>query len=265
MILIIETVLDAEDLGFVDETLARAHFRDGAASASGVARLRKHNQEMDRAQTPGAEALETLLVRALAAQRSFNDHVLPCRFARPIVSRYEPGMAYARHVDNPLMGGAGGMLRTDVSVTIFLSDPASYDGGELTIENDGSERAIKLPRGHAVAYTTGTPHRVEPVTRGARLAGILWAQSAIADPGRRAILADLQRAHHLLAEKSPEAPSTVPEKRCTNRPRPSVARRSSRLPPEPGPTTIACGPRPGVERGPPRAWPVDSRPSTAAA
>lgn len=209
MILIVENVLDAEDLAFVDETLARARFRDGAASAGGTARGGKRNLEVDRAATPGAEALETLLVRALAAKRGFNDHVLPCRFARPIVSRYEPGMAYARHVDNPLMGGAGGMLRTDVSVTIFLSDPASYDGGELTIGAEGDERAVKLARGHAVAYTTGTPHRVEPVTRGARLAGILWAQSAVADPGRRAILADLQRAHHLLAAKSPEAPETT--------------------------------------------------------
>lgn len=214
MILIIENVLDAEDLAFVDETLARARFRNGAASAGGTAKAAKRNLEMDRTATPGAEALETLLVRALAAKRDFNDRVLPCRFSRPIVSRYEPGMTYGRHVDNPLMGGplmgdAGGMLRTDVSVTIFLADPASYDGGELTIGEDGEASAVKLPRGHAVAYTTGTPHRVEPVTRGARLAGVLWAQSAIADPGRRAILADLQRAHHLLAAKSPEAPETA--------------------------------------------------------
>ncbi len=208
MILIIANVLDAEDLGFVDETLARARFRDGGLSAGGTARGAKRNLEMDRAATPGAEAMETLLVQALAAKREFGDHVLPCRFARPIVSRYESGMAYDQHVDNPLMGGAGGMLRTDVSVTIFLSDPASYDGGELTIGEEGHERAVKLARGSAVAYTTGTPHRVNPVTRGARTAGILWAQSAVADPGRRAILADLQRAHHLLAEKSPAAPET---------------------------------------------------------
>ena len=208
MILIIANVLDAEDLGFVDETLARARFRDGGLSAGGTARGAKRNLEMDRAATPGAEAMETLLVQALAAKREFGDQVLPCRFARPIVSRYESGMAYDQHVDNPLMGGAGGMLRTDVSVTIFLSDPASYDGGELTIGEEGHERAVKLARGSAVAYTTGTPHRVNPVTRGARTAGILWAQSAVADPGRRAILADLQRAHHLLAEKSPAAPET---------------------------------------------------------
>jgi PKHD-type hydroxylase len=214
MILVLESVLDAEDLAFVDETLARARFRDGLLSAGGTARGGKRNLEMDRAASPGAEALETLLVRALAVKREFNDRVLPCRFSRPIVSRYEPGMAYARHVDNPLMGGplmgdAGGMLRTDVSVTIFLADPAGYDGGELTVGEADEARAIKLPRGHAVAYATGTPHRVEPVTRGARLAGILWVQSAVADSGRRAILADLQRAHHLLAEKSPEAPETA--------------------------------------------------------
>lgn len=209
MIVIIENVLDAEDLEFIDETLAKACFRDGAGSAGGTARGTKRNLEMDRKATPGAQALETLLVRALAARREFNDCVLPCRYSRPIVSRYEPGMAYPRHVDNPLMGNVENMLRTDVSVTIFLADPATYDGGELTIGAEGGERAIKLPRGHAVAYTTGTPHRVEPVTRGARLAGILWAQSVVADPGRRAILADLQRAHHLLVEKSPDAPETA--------------------------------------------------------
>ncbi|MEK7819592.1 MAG: Fe2+-dependent dioxygenase [Pseudomonadota bacterium] len=213
MIVIIENLLDAEDLTLVDETLARARFRDGGASAGGAAAARKCNQEMDRAGTPGVEALETLLVRALAANRRFSDHVLPCRFSRPIVSRYEPGMEYGRHVDNPLLGGPllggmGGMLRTDVSVTTFLSDPGTYDGGELMIEAEGVERAIKLPRGHAVAYVTGTPHRVAPVTRGARVAGILWAQSVVADPHRRGILSDLHRAHHLLAEKAPEAPET---------------------------------------------------------
>ncbi|MBM3731972.1 MAG: Fe2+-dependent dioxygenase [Acidimicrobiia bacterium] len=209
MIVVIENVLDAEDLEIVDATLSKARFRDGAESAGGTAKAGKRNLEMDHAATPGAQVLETLLVRALAAKREFTDCVLPCRYSRPIVSRYEQGMAYARHVDNPLIGGAEGMLRTDVSVTIFLADPASYDGGELTVGAEGEERAIKLPRGHAVVYTTGTPHRVEPVTRGARLAGILWAQSVVADPGRRTILADLQRAHHILVEKSPDAPETA--------------------------------------------------------
>jgi PKHD-type hydroxylase len=208
MIFILENVLDAEDLAFVDETVAKARFRDGAPSAGATAKGEKRNLEMDRAASPGAEALETLLVQALAAQREFSDRVLPCRFSRPIVSRYEPGMAYGRHVDNPLMGSAGAMLRTDVSATIFLSDPAGYDGGELVIGEGDAARAVKLPCGHAVVYATGTPHRVAPVTRGARLAGILWAQSTVADTGRRAILADLQRAHHLLAEKSPNAPET---------------------------------------------------------
>lgn len=208
MILIIENLLDAEDLNLVDDTLARARFRDGASSAGGAAAPRKRNQEVDRAGTPGVEALETLLVRALAANRIFSDRVLPCRFSRPIVSRYEPGMEYGRHVDNPLLGGIGGMVRTDVSVTVFLGDPASYDGGELMIGPEGNERPIKLPRGHAVAYVTGTPHRVAPVTKGARVAGIVWAQSVIADPHRREILSDLHRAHHVLAERAPGAPET---------------------------------------------------------
>jgi PKHD-type hydroxylase len=101
-----------------------------------------------------------------------------------------------------------GMIRTDVSVTVFLSDPAGYDGGELMIGAEGEERPVKLARGSAVAYVTGTPHRVAPVTRGARVAGILWAQSVVADPHRRQILSDLHRVHHMLAEKAPNAPET---------------------------------------------------------
>ncbi|MBM3566415.1 MAG: Fe2+-dependent dioxygenase [Alphaproteobacteria bacterium] len=208
MILIIDNLLDTKDLALVDRTLADARFRHGAISAGNAAVRRKHNLEMDSAASPGAQTVETLLVQALAANRTFSDHVLPCNFSRPIVSRYEVGMEYGRHVDNPLLGKMGAMLRTDVSVTVFLSDPADYDGGELMIGPEDAERAIKLPRGHAVAYVTGTPHRVAPVTRGARIAGILWAQSVVADPHKRQILSDLHRAHHMLADKAPAAPET---------------------------------------------------------
>ena len=208
MLLILENLLDAQALAFVDDVLVGATFADGGASAGAGAADVKRNQELDRDATPKADLLETLVVRALQLSPTFGDHVLPRNFSRPIVSRYADGMEYGLHVDNPLMGAGGGLLRTDVSVTLFLADPDTYDGGALELEIEGERRAVKLPRGHAVAYTTGTPHRVTPVTRGARVAAVLWAESIVADPHRRRILSDFQRTSHLMVERHPGAEET---------------------------------------------------------
>lgn len=208
MLLYLENLFDDQALAFVDDVLANAQFVDGGATAGADAGRIKRNQEMDRAATPKADLLETLVVRALQINPDFGDHVLPRNFSRPIVSRYADGMEYGLHVDNPLMGMGGGLLRTDVSVTLFLADPDSYDGGALELEIEGQRREIKLPRGHAVAYTTGTPHRVTPVTRGARIAAVLWAESIVADPHKRRILSDFQRTSHMMVERhagTPEA------------------------------------------------------------
>lgn len=201
MLLIMENLLDDKALGFVDDVLAKATFRDGARTAGRDAKRIKNNQELDRDATPQADLLEALVVRALQLNPDFGDQVLARNFSRPIVSRYADGMEYGLHVDNPLMGSGHGFLRTDVSVTLFLADPASYDGGALELQIEGETREVKLPRGHAVAYTTGTPHRVTPVTRGARIAAVLWAESIVADPHKRRILADMQRTSHLMVEK----------------------------------------------------------------
>lgn len=201
MLLFMENLLDAQALDFVDDVLDKAVFADGGATAGSDAGRIKRNQELDRNQTPKADLVEALVVRALQLNPDFGDAVLPRNFSRPIVSRYADGMEYGLHVDNPLMGAGGGFLRTDVSVTLFLADPDSYDGGALELEIEGQTREVKLPRGHAVAYTTGTPHRVTPVTRGARIAAVLWAESIVADPHRRRILSDFQRTSHLMVAR----------------------------------------------------------------
>jgi PKHD-type hydroxylase len=108
----------------------------------------------------------------------------------PIFSRYEPGMAYGDHIDNSLMGGFSG-IRTDLAMTLFLSPPDSYHGGELVIEGRDE---IKLERGEAVVYSATSVHHVAPVTRGVRLACVTWIQSAVRDERIRAILYDLSRA-----------------------------------------------------------------------
>ena len=201
MLFMMENLLDEQALTFVDEILANARFVDGGATAGADAGRIKRNEELDRETTPKAELLEALVVRALQLNPTFGDNVLPRNFSRPIVSRYADGMEYGLHVDNPLMGAGGGLLRTDVSVTVFLADPDSYDGGALELEIEGERREVKLPRGHAVAYTTGTPHRVTPVIRGARIATVLWAESIVADPHKRRILSDFQRTSHMMVER----------------------------------------------------------------
>lgn len=205
-ILRINGLLGPQDLAFVDQVLERADWRDGAETVGDAARHLKRNQELDR-RVPGAADIERLVHGRLSADRAVSDFALPARFSRPIVSRYDVGQEYGLHVDNPLLGGAGGQMRTDISCTVFLSAPETYDGGELTLFHGEDETKIKMNRGDAVLYTTGTPHRVAPVTRGARVAAICWLQSIVQDPHRRAILSDFHRAHHGLIEQGIRGPA----------------------------------------------------------
>ncbi|MGB0747446.1 MAG: Fe2+-dependent dioxygenase [Magnetospiraceae bacterium] len=205
MVLLLDQVLTTEHLGALERFLQAAVFRDGAATTGAAARG-KRNLEMDRENSAGAEQAERLIVAALSDQRALSDYALPRHYSAPIFSRYEPGMGYPQHVDNPLLGASA--MRSDISVTLFLSDPAHYTGGELVLDLEGGEQAIKLPAGSAVAYTTGTPHRVAPVTRGARMTAVLWIQSLVADPHRRGILGDFQRLHHHYVTTAPDSPET---------------------------------------------------------
>lgn len=207
MILVVDTLLAAPALAFVHRVVAGARFADGGASAGGAARSAKRNLELDRAATPGAGELEALVAGALRGHPEVQAAVLPAAFSRPILNRYDDGMEYGWHVDNPLMG-AEALMRTDVSCTLFLSDPDTYDGGELVIEVEGEPRAIKPAAGSAVLYTTGLRHRVAPVTRGTRLAAVAWMQSIVADPGQRAILSTFHRLHARMAATAPDSADT---------------------------------------------------------
>jgi PKHD-type hydroxylase len=148
---------------------------------------------------PALEAAQQRVVSALGANPVFAAAVLPRHFAPPLFARYEPGMSFGSHMDNPLMGPDH--MRADVSVTIFLSDPDSYDGGELVMETTGGEAAYKLTAGSAVTYPTTMFHRVEPVTRGTREVAVTWAQSLIRRPDQREILFDLERTARAIFER----------------------------------------------------------------
>lgn len=200
MIVCIPNVLPPDALGKLRALLGRAAFTDGAATAGWHARGVKANEQADPLDPFAREAGEMALA-ALEASEVFRAAVLPRRLRAPLLSRTTPGRTYGPHVDDAVMGGGApsdprgeAPLRADVAVTLFLSDPETYEGGELVIETTAGEMAVRLAAGEAVAYPAGTLHRVAPVTRGERLVAATWAQSLVRDPARREILFDLDAA-----------------------------------------------------------------------
>jgi PKHD-type hydroxylase len=189
MIVCITDVLDAEGLKEIRRTVASGVFVDGVLTSGWASRQVKNNEQLGAG--PALAEAQAKVIAALSANSVFKAAVLPRRFAPPLFARYEPGMAFGTHMDNPLMGPDH--LRADVSVTIFLSEPTDYDGGELVMETTGGEAAYKLAAGSAVAYPTTMLHRVEPVTRGTREVAVTWAQSLVRQADQREILFDLER------------------------------------------------------------------------
>jgi len=196
-------VLSQEAVGRLLAELSRATFVDGKATATGFAREVKQNLQAERsAEWP---ALDEIVFSALRRSPQFQTFAHPKRVLAPTYSRYEPGMQYGSHVDAAVMGGAQPM-RADLAMTIFLSSPDSYEGGELVIESPSGEQEVKLAAGEAVVYPATTLHRVTPVTRGVRMAAVTWIQCAVRDERLRAILGDLNEAvHHAEAAKDAAA------------------------------------------------------------
>jgi PKHD-type hydroxylase len=202
MILCLADVLDAEGLDVARKAMAGGTFADGAGTAGWAARLVKKNEQL--AASPAALLAQQRVVDALAANDVFAAGAMPQRIATPLFVRYGVGMSYGTHVDNALMGHE--RLRTDVSVTVFLSAPADYDGGELVIETAGGEESYKLPAGSAVVYPSTTLHRVNEVTRGTREVAVTWVQSLVRSAERRELLFDMERARRALFERAGKTP-----------------------------------------------------------
>jgi PKHD-type hydroxylase len=196
MILCIADVLDRAGLAAVRETVARGVFVDGVLASGWASRLVKRNEQL------GAGAAlqkgQDMVVGALAANAVFATAVLPRKFAPPIFSRYSPTQEFGSHIDNAVMGADH--LRSDVSCTLFLSDPDDYDGGELVMETTAGEASYKLPAGSAITYPSTMLHRVAPITRGIREAAVTWVQSLVRRPDQREILFDLDRVGQTLFE-----------------------------------------------------------------
>jgi PKHD-type hydroxylase len=208
MLLKIQGILNQAQLEKIDEILGEAEFVDGRLTAGMAARRVKNNQEMKQ-EPKRMELLVRILVGSLAHNDTFNSAVLPYRMADPIFARYQPGMTYGDHVDDAIMGKSGPRFRSDVSMTVFLRDPESYDGGELVIRTAFGDQKVKLPAGDAVIYPSSSLHHVAEVTRGERLVALTWIQSHVRDPARRELLHELNQAREQLLKDAPAQQTTA--------------------------------------------------------
>jgi PKHD-type hydroxylase len=196
MILALANVLDANRLERLRALAATGTFADGKSSAGWHARLVKDNEQLAG---EAAGKVEAEVTGALKRHEVFASAVLPRAFGPVLLSRYGVGKRYGDHVDDAIQGLARGQpVRTDVSVTVFLAPPGDYDGGELVIADTEGERPFKLEAGAAIVYPSTTLHRVEPVTRGERLAAVTWVQSLVREAACREILFDLDTARRAL-------------------------------------------------------------------
>ena len=204
MLLHLKNVLTRDQLEGARALLREVKFQDGKASAGLAAARVKNNQEADR-KAAVISKIDNLVMGALVRHPDYKAGALPLKVATPFYARYVPGMRYGDHVDDPIMGGEDGLYRTDVAITVFLNEPAEYDGGELTVNTAFGEQKIKLPAGDAVMYPASSLHRVAEVTRGERLVAVTWVQSMVRDPARRELLYMLNQARESLLRQSPES------------------------------------------------------------
>lgn len=196
--LTIAAILAPEDVDRVREGLASAPFRDGRATAGSTAREVKSNAQADGSDLR-VKALAGFVREALERSELFQAYARPARWSDLLFSRYTPGDAYGLHMDAATMAAAGGgRLRTDLSFTLFLSEPDAYAGGALILDGVDGEREARPPAGSVVVYGTGALHRVTPVTGGERLACVGWVQSQVRRPDERELLFDLARVQAAL-------------------------------------------------------------------
>ncbi len=188
-------LLTPDELDALRTLLASAPWEDGRASAGNQAVHVKRNQQLPRNGAPERQA-QTLVRQALDRSADFLAAALPLRVVPPYFNRYrESGEHYGAHIDGSIRtDGNGERVRTDLSCTVFLSDPAGYEGGELVVRDGQMARSVKLPAGHAVLYSAHHVHEVRPVTRGERLASFFWVQSLVRSSEQRRLLHELDQS-----------------------------------------------------------------------
>lgn len=185
---LVDGIFDAPTLAALRAAVDALDFEDGQATAGPLARLVKHNAQA--APSPDRDAVLKKVEKTLWTHQGFQSVARPKAVVRLLISAYAGGQSYGSHVDDALMAGG----RTDVSFTIPLTPPDAYEGGALVVQDRVEERGFKPDAGQAIVYPSDTLHRVDPVTKGQRLAIVGWVTSWIRDPAQREILFDLDEA-----------------------------------------------------------------------
>jgi PKHD-type hydroxylase len=205
MLIAIPDVLTADEIARIRATIDAAEWIDGNATSGSQSALAKRNRQLPE-DSDAARSAGTLVLDALARSALFVAAALPLKVFPPLFNRYEGGEAFGAHVDTAIRirRGSDFRVRADLSATLFLEDPDSYDGGELVVEEQYGEQRVRLPAGHMVLYPASSIHRVEPVTRGRRTAAFFWIQSMVRDDAARRLLFELDSAVQSVAATNGE-------------------------------------------------------------
>ncbi len=215
MLLQVPKVLGDAEIARCLDVMGRAPWVDGRVTAGHQSARAKDNQQIAEG-SPEARELGQLVVGALERSPLFITAALPRRIFPPLFNRYEGGMTFGAHVDNAIrqIGGTAFSIRTDLSATLFLSRPEDYDGGELVVEDTFGTHAVKLAAGDMILYPATSLHRVNPVTRGVRLASFFWIQSMVRDDGERTLLFDFDMAINRLGGDMQDHPAVLALTSC---------------------------------------------------
>jgi PKHD-type hydroxylase len=212
MLVTVPTVLDPEQAAHARGLLAQADWEDGRVTAGAQSALSKFNQQLPQ-DSAAAREIGAAIRTALARNALFMSAALPKTIFPPLFNRYgaTEGHRFGNHIDNAIryLPDGSGRIRTDLSATIFLSEPESYEGGELTVEDTYGVHSVKLSAGDMILYPATSLHRVEPVTRGERLASFFWIESMVRDDGQRSLLLDMDVAIRRLAESRGDGDQSI--------------------------------------------------------
>ncbi len=206
MLLTIPDVLTAEQVQQCRAQLDAAEWVDGRVTAGHQSAMTKQNAQIPEGH-PVAQGVGERILQALGRNPLFRSAALPLRVFPPLFNRYAGGQSFGTHVDNAIRthGPSGQRIRTDLSCTLFFSEPDEYDGGELSVEDVYGVHRVKLPAGSMVLYPSTSLHHVTPVTRGARVSSFFWLQSMVRNDGRRTMLFDLDQSIQMLEPGSAAA------------------------------------------------------------
>ena len=200
MLIEIPALLSASEVEATVATLLDQPWVDGKVTAGQRSAMAKNNRQLSE-ESPVALRIGEQILARLSDNALFMSAALPKRIYPPLFNRYSGGEAFDWHIDNAIRGikGVRERVRTDISATLFLADPASYDGGELVIRDTFGEHAVKLPAGHLLIYPGSSLHKINPVTRGERIASFFWIESLVREDSQRQLLLDMDVAIQTLS------------------------------------------------------------------